>query len=192
MPSPVPQSRTPVLNGLAAALALGYPFLVYAAIDRVAPRYLALLPALAVLLRWPGGRELGRTARVLAVPGLLFLALVALADSAALLLAYPVFVSLLFFAVFFHGLRHPPTLVERLARLREPDLPPAGVRYTRRVTVAWCVFFLVNGTLAAATVWYGDPFVWSLFNGCISYVLMGLLMGTELLIRARVRKTFRA
>ena len=181
-----------MLNGLIAVLAFCYPFLIYAALDQVPPRYLALLPALVLLLRWHGGKDakLGPMIPLLGGLGLLFLLATALSDSAGLLLAYPVFVSLLFFAAFFHSLRHPPSLVEKLARLQEPDLPPAGVRYTYRVTIAWCVFFLVNGAIAAATVWHGDTLLWSLYNGCISYVLMGILMATEMLIRARVKKTF--
>ena len=32
-------------------------------------------------------------------------------------------------------------IVERLARIREPQLSPAGVRYTRKVTKVWCSFY---------------------------------------------------
>ncbi|MNJ71634.1 hypothetical protein D3C77_682010 [compost metagenome] len=82
------------------------------------------------------------------------------------------------------------TLVERLARLTDPDLPPAGVRYTRTVTRVWCGFFVLNGTLAAATIWHGDLALWSLYNGLVSYLLMGLLMGAEYLVRLRVKRSF--
>jgi uncharacterized membrane protein len=119
-----------------------------------------------------------------------FLLAAALANRTAWLLGYPVFVSLLFLLWFLHSLLWPPTVVERLARLQDPDLPPRGVAYTRKVTMVWCLFFLGNGLLAAATAWHGDLRLWALYNGGISYVLMGLLMGAELWLRGRVRSTF--
>ena len=50
--------------------------------------------------------------------------------------AYPVAISLAMAAIFAASLRHPPTIVERIARLSEPDLPPEGVAYTRQVTAS--------------------------------------------------------
>ena len=80
-------------------------------------------------------------------------------------------------------------IIERLARLQEPDLPPEGVRYTRKVTWAWCGFFIVNGGIAAWTALYADLAAWTLYNGCISYLLMGLMFAVEWLCRRRVRRT---
>lgn len=53
---------------------------------------------------------------------------------------YPVWVSLLMLALFGGSLFAKQSLIERLARLQTPDLPPEGVRYTRRITQIWCVF----------------------------------------------------
>jgi uncharacterized membrane protein len=80
------------------------------------------------------------------------------------------------------------TLVERLARLTTPDLPPRGVRYTRRVTQVWCLFFIVNAALTTLTILHGDLALWSLYNGLISYVLIGVLMGGEWLVRRHVMR----
>ena len=90
--------------------------------------------------------------------------------------------------VFAFSLCHPPTVVERLARLTEPDLPPSGVRYTRKVTAVWCVFYVANGAAAAYTVAFSTDAIWALYNGLIAYVLMGCLMGAEWLVRQWVRR----
>lgn len=182
-----------MLKFLAGILTLGYPILVYFTVDSVQPRYLALLPAALLLLRWQSRRQAAQASGALALiapAGGVFLLAAALANQTTWLFGYPVFMNLLFLAWFAHGLFHPPTVVERLARLQDPDLPPQGVAYTRKVTLAWCLFFLVNGSLAAATAWYGDLRLWTLYNGGISYVLMGLLMGAEMAIRARIRRSF--
>jgi uncharacterized membrane protein len=182
-----------MLKGLLAILTVAYPLIVYLALDHVQPRYLALLLTALFVLRWlerkSGTNPLGGL--VVLIPGsVLFLAIVGVTNETVLLLAYPVFVSALFFAVFSYSLFRPPTVAERLARLQDPHLPPQGVAYTRKVTVVWCGFFLANGLVSAGTVWHGDRFAWSLYNGCLSYVFMGVLMALEMLVRRKVRRTF--
>lgn len=100
---------------------------------------------------------------------------------------YPVVVSLGLLCVFAWSLRFPPAVVERLARLQEPDLSPAGVTYTRKLTLLWCGFFAVNALIATATV-YADDWVWTLYNGLISYLLMGVLLAGEWLFRPYFRR----
>jgi uncharacterized membrane protein len=100
---------------------------------------------------------------------------------------YPVFVNVLFLLIFAISLRQKQSLIERLARRLEPDLPESGVFYTRQVTKAWCLFFIVNGGIAWWSIGAGEA-IWALYNGGIAYLLMGLMFGGEWLIRRRVRK----
>jgi len=78
-------------------------------------------------------------------------------------------------------------LIERLARLTEPDLPVVAVRYTRQVTRVWCLFFLFNGFVAAALTLWAPLSWWTLYTGLIAYGLMGLLFAGEWIVRQRVR-----
>jgi uncharacterized membrane protein len=82
----------------------------------------------------------------------------------------------------------PQSLVERIARIQHPNLPPEGVVYTRRVTQIWCVFFVVNGGIALVTALWSSFEIWSLYNGLIAYVLMGLLFAGEYIVRMRTQK----
>ncbi|CAI2535805.1 hypothetical protein [Serratia plymuthica] len=104
------------------------------------------------------------------------------------LLYYPVLVNVLLLLLFAYSLFSPPTVVERLARITEPQLDAAGVAYTRRVNQVWCGFFIVNGAIALATCLSGDIALWTLYNGGISYLLMGALMGIEWIVRKRIRR----
>lgn len=99
---------------------------------------------------------------------------------------YPVLVNLGFLLVFAWSLTSSQTVVERIARLTEPDLPQIAVRYTRKVTIAWCVFFSINGLIALLTVFMSNQ-AWALYNGLIAYILMGIMFAAEYLIRCRVR-----
>jgi len=109
-------------------------------------------------------------------------------NDALYLKLYPVLMNVLMFSVFFTSLLRPPSAVERLARIREPKLDAHGVAYTRKVTMLWCAFFLVNGSIALWTVFSGTMAQWTLYNGFISYVLIGVLMAMEFVVRVWVKK----
>jgi len=101
---------------------------------------------------------------------------------------YPVLVNAVLLGAFGWSLWRPPSLVERMARVANPELPRAAVAYTRRVTQAWCAFFLGNGAIALWTAVAADPRVWAVYNGGIAYALIGLMFGGEFLIRRVVMR----
>lgn len=170
---------------LLIALSLGYPLLVYATLGRFEPRWLSLLLFALALLRAIGTRS---RFWLWASAGTGLLAGWTLLSNAALpLKLYPVLVNAALLLVFGLSLRFGPPVAERLARLREPDLPPAAVAYTRRVTQVWCAFFVLNGGAALFTALYASERVWALYNGLVAYALIGTLFAVEWLVRQRVR-----
>lgn len=170
---------------LLAIVTLAYPLIVYLSLDRFEPRWLALLLLGLALMRL----VVSRTAVTWGfAAGALLLAAFSWAGNAWMPLKfYPVVVSAVLLALFGASLLHPPSAIERLARLREPDLPAEAVAYTRRVTQVWCLFFTVNGLTAFATALWASDALWTLYNGFVSYCLMGALMAGEWLVRRRVR-----
>jgi acyl-coenzyme A synthetase/AMP-(fatty) acid ligase/3-hydroxymyristoyl/3-hydroxydecanoyl-(acyl carrier protein) dehydratase len=60
--------------------------------------------------------------------------------------------------------------------------------YCRKVTWMWCGFFIFNGGIAAITIFFGSDIIWSVYNGGISYILMGSLFAGEFLVRKMVQK----
>jgi uncharacterized membrane protein len=176
-----------LLTILATALTLLYPLAVWLGHGTVEPRSMAVLLLLAAALRLPE-LKLGAGARWSALGALVLAALAMSANALLPLKLYPVLVNAALLAAFGHSLVVSPSMVERLARLREPSLPPAAVAYTRRVTQAWCVFFAANGAVALGTALYATEAVWSLYNGVVSYLLMGLLFGGEYLLRMRFKR----
>jgi uncharacterized membrane protein len=167
------------------ALALAFPVLVlvgvWAGVDL---RFLAC--ALAVLALWRWGGSLRRQGALLLGLAVVACVWLALKRANLALKAYPICVNLGLLAVFGQSLLHGPTVVERLATLRQGPLDERGVRYTRTVTQAWCVFFVLNAALSLATALAATQRVWALYNGGIAYGLMGLMFAGEWLIRQRV------
>jgi uncharacterized membrane protein len=167
------------------ALTLAYPFLVYFGIDRAEPRWLAFLLAAVALLRATATRDAiwlwG------AAFGLALAALSAASNALLPLKLYPVLVNSVLLVFFGASLAHPPSMIERLARLREPELPQAAIAYTRLVTQVWCAFFAVNGSIALVTALWASDEAWAVYNGFVAYVLIGLLFAGEWVVRRRVR-----
>ncbi len=174
-----------VRPALVVLLTLAYPLLVYFGLGRFEPRWMALPLVGIAVVRAVATRE---RVWLVAALGAGVLAVATLVGNSALpLKLYPVLVNGVLLGVFATSLAFPPTVIERLARLREPELPPSGVAYTRRVTQVWCGFFVLNGSTALATSLWASDAVWALYNGLISYVLMGVLFAGEWWVRRRVR-----
>ncbi|BAP42962.1 hypothetical protein NRB16_13275 [Pseudomonas sp. LJDD11] len=163
-----------------------YPFVVYFGIEHFAPWQFALLLGGLWLARVLTGER--RTASLaMAVVALSFCALLALLDSPVLLRWYPVLISGFMLCLFGASLIQGPPVVERLARLSDPDLPEVAIRYTRQVTWVWCGFFLFNGLTATVLTLWAPLHWWALWTGLLSYGLMGLLFAGEWIVRRRVR-----
>lgn len=172
---------------LVLALTAAYPLLVFASLGHVEPRHLAMLLVMLGLLRMTvtGGDSVQGRWLVAAALGLAGATIVV--NKSLPLKLYPVLVNVVLLIVFALSLVRGPSAVERVARLTDPQLPPKAVAYTRRVTEVWCVFLAFNGGIALVTALFASERVWALYNGLIAYVLMGLLMGGEWLLRRRVR-----
>jgi len=172
--------RQVVLVGLTVL----YPAVVYLGLGQFEPRWLAFLLLALVLVRLGASRQpLWWVAALLAA----LLALSTFVANAALpLKLYPVVVNAVMLALFGASLVHPPSAVERLARLTRPHLPPAGVAYTRKVTWVWCGFFVCNGAIAATTALWSSDAQWAIYNGLVAYVLMGALFSVEWIVRQHV------
>lgn len=173
------------LQVLLTAATLAYPLVVYLGVGRWNPAWLALLLAGLMFLRAASSRDAVWLAA--GVGAVLLAAATGLDGSWVPLKLYPVMVSAVLLAVFGASLWRGPTVVERIARLHEPQLPAAAIPYTRKVTIAWCGFFLANGAVSAATALWASEGVWALYNGLLAYLLIGTFFAIEWLLRQRMR-----
>lgn len=173
-----------ILSAFAVLLTAVYPLAIWFGRVRVEPRWLAGLLLLAAVVRLPS-LGISRSARLF-VAGALALATAAVYANALLpLKLYPVVVNAALLTAFGYSLAVPPSIFERIARLRQPRFPASAIRYTRRLTQAWCVFFAANGLIALGTALWASDAIWSLYNGVIAYLLMGLMVGGEYVLRMR-------
>jgi uncharacterized membrane protein len=92
---------------------------------------------------------------------------------------YPVIVSGCFFTLFLRSLYSPTSIIERFALSYKGSLSEYERTYCRNVTKIWIGFFAVNSIVSSGTILLGNPFLWFLYNGVISYCIMGFLFGSE-------------
>lgn len=101
---------------------------------------------------------------------------------------YSVVISVTFLFTFGSTLFFEPTIIFRFATLADKSIVGAPYenqvkRYCKKVTIIWCCFFIINGSMAVYTTFCCSREVWAIYNGGISYVLMGMLFAVEFLVR---------
>ena len=173
---------------MTALMTLLYPLLIWLGQGVLEPRWLAGILLLAAMLRLPT-LTLNPAARwsaaAVLVLALVLVGLTVWSNALLPLKLYPVAVNSVFLLVFGSSLFVGMPVVEQLARLRDPALPAVAVPYTRRVTLVWCGFFIMNGSIALVMALWASEATWSLYTGVLSYLLMALLFGVEYLFRLR-------
>lgn len=170
---------------------IAYPVLVWFALSSQSPRFVALLllllmaPAAYLRLR-KSKRENLRGLALIPIVTVLAFASAAVLDSANCMLLVPVAINTVLLIAFGSTLRHATMpMIERFARLQEPELTPAQQAWCRLWTRIWCLFFVLNGCTAGALALWAPLSWWALYNGLLAYGLMGMLFTTEWLLRRR-------
>lgn len=170
-------------------LTLLYPVAVYFGLQTFDARYLVVLLLVVAAARMLTVDTTTPLNHWLWLPLLMLLAVWSwLTNSALGLKFYPVLVNLCLLIFFAWSLKAPPSMIERFARVKDPDLSERGIQYTRKVTVVWCGFFVINGTIALLTALFASDAVWAAYNGLIAYIAMGTLFAGEWLVRQRVMR----
>jgi uncharacterized membrane protein len=177
-----------VARALIILVFLAYPFGVYVGLERLGPALLGAVLAVLLLVRLRILGTRGLRLGLATTLALAFVAVLALTHDETLLKLYPALMNAGLFVLFAASLLRPPTVIERGLRLAGQDVPPEAPPYLWWVTLVWCVFFLVNGAIAAWTALAAPLSWWTLYNGLIAYVLMALLFGIEWLARGVYRR----
>jgi uncharacterized membrane protein len=179
------------LGVVSLAVGLAYPFLVYFGLQILPAGFIAIGLFVLLALRLTFSRKPDSRNTLPYLIAALVLLILAARSPMVGLKAYPVLLSLALGAGFAYSLIRPPTVIEQIARIRHPDLPLSVNSYLHKVTIAWLMFFLINAALSAATAMSGSLKLWTLYNGFISYIAMGVMFAGEFLIRQVVHQRIR-
>ena len=151
---------------------------------------LALLPviALTVLLAWRALGALVTLAGMLLLAALLWQFWPRLLDNFALLYLLQQFGCYALLAVTFGVtlMRGRTPLCTQLADKVHGPLSSAELRYTRQVTGAWALFFLLNLLATVLLYEFAALDVWSMYANFVAPPLMALMFVGEYVVRRRV------
>jgi uncharacterized membrane protein len=64
---------------------------------------------------------------------------------------YPALADFCIFMLFFTSLFQKETIIQRLARLAEPNIKPKALIYTKKLTYVWSIFSFLNLCIATAS-----------------------------------------
>ena len=102
---------------------------------------------------------------------------------------YPVIMNFCIFLIFFSSLFDKETVIQKFARISEGggELHQKTKAYTKNLTYIWCIYLLIQFFASVATLFLSDK-IWMIFNGCVSYILLGLFFAIEYIVRIRFKK----
>lgn len=102
---------------------------------------------------------------------------------------YPVIVNFVLFCIFFGSTFSEETVIQKMAKLMEPNIKPKALEYTRKLTYIWSIFMLANFFISLATVFMSEK-VWAIYNGFLSYMLVGGFFIIEYMVRINFKKKY--
>lgn len=180
----------PAVFVLLAVLTVIYPFIVYTSLEAWGPGTLAMgllvILTVRVLLR-RDFRQPEQYLQLVLVGGLCVLA--AWFQSEDLLRYYPVAMSLAFSGFFAVSLRSDTSMIERFANWSgDQEFETHQRRYMRQLTKVWALVLLLNASVAAYTACCMSLASWTVYNGLIAYIVLGVLGFGELVYRHFYRK----
>lgn len=161
-------------------LTIVYPFVIYSLLSVSFPlRYLSLYLLCVILLNFCRGRNY-----ILMFIGVALVLLLFVFEDRLFLKLYPVLMNGGICALFLLSLRRKP-LITAIAEKMKQEITPEVQLYTYKATLYWGIFMLCN-TLISFTTLFASDFVWVVYNGLISYILIGLAFLFEWLCRRRL------
>ena len=178
-----------ILFILVSIVLILYPFAVYFGLQYFEPRFLGLILIVILILRISllgrsiSLKQLKPLISITIASGIMGLLIITFNDPLYVKLN-PVIVNFTLLFLFGYTLIKPPSMIEVFARIKTPDLPENAVLYTRKVTQVWCMFFVFNIIVSSYTALYSSIKIWTLYNGLIAYLLMGILFAIEYAIRS--------
>ena len=180
--------RAMVVRVIVVIFFLVYPFVVYFGIKFFPASFFGLL--LAVLLALRVGVLTKEERRVLLPVLFVFIGYsiaTAILNNASMLLYYPAMVNFGLCITFANSLRQEESLLLRIVRGRGATISDYTPAYLYRLTAVWAGFFVLNGLVSIWTSTLSMA-AWTLYNGLLSYGLVGVLIGGELLFRYFYKK----
>lgn len=102
---------------------------------------------------------------------------------------YPVVINFMLFCIFFFSTFREETIIQKMAKLMEPNIKPKALEYTRKLTYIWSIFMFINFSISLLTVFMSEK-IWAFYNGFLSYIFVGTFFIIEYIVRINFKKKY--
>ena len=157
---------------------VAYPFIIFYALKQnVAVKFIGLLLLLMIVFSFLRNKN-----KFMFLAGLILVSFVIFFNQEIFLKLYPVLMNASVCTIFTLSLNKTPLITQFAQKMQKEPLDQSAIIYTHHATIAWAIFMFINTLISFATVFMANE-IWVLYNGFISYVLIGTMMLTEYIIR---------
>ena len=168
-----------ILKVLGIIFALLYPFFVFLMLKNgLSLRLIALLLVVLVLSSFLRSKQ-----KALLFIGFALIFGLLFSNDELFLRLYPVCMNLFVCISFWMSLHEKP-LITVFAEKMGHKPTKQMLSYTKKATIAWTVFMAINTIISIFTL-FSPLWIWTLYNGLISYILIGIMFCAEYLVRRR-------
>ncbi len=179
-----------MLNIVSVAVMICLPLLIYFGYkEGIEPRFIAFALLLfygirSGIFKKKSLRSILKSKQLYVVGSIiLFFGIVIALNRATFFLYIPAFVNLGLLLSFGSTLFLGPPIIETFARRQVKKISAEEIHYCRNLTVLWSLFFLLNGTVSVIIALKDNMEYWVIYNGFISYILIGLFFAVEMTYR---------
>ncbi len=157
------------LKILGVVFGVAYPFVIFCMLERgVSFRLLGVLIALFAVCSF-----LGYGKKYVAILGMSLSLFLISFENVLFLKIYPVIMNFFVAITFILSLGKQQPIIEQFALKMGYSIDEQGRRYARKSTIAWSIFLFCNFVASFVTLFLSLR-IWTLYNGLISYVLIGI------------------
>lgn len=162
---------------------VAYPFVVFYALQQnIAVKFIGLVLLIAVLFSFIRNKN-----KYMLTLGLTLCFCVIFFNQEIFLKLYPVLMNACVCGIFALSLRKTPVITQIAQKMCKKPLEKHQLIYTKHATQAWAIFMFINTIISFITIFLSTK-IWTVYNGFISYILIGIMMLCEYTIRKRINR----
>jgi len=168
-----------IVQILTIAVVILYPFLIFFALQHnFSLNILAFLMLIAFATSFLRSRK-----KLILLIGLFLVTTLLFTNNILFLKLYPICMNIFVCLTFGLSLKG-KALLTIFAEKMGKKLTKEVEIYTRKATCAWTIFMALNTFISIITLFLPTIY-WTIYNGCLSYMLIGLMFLGEYLVRRR-------
>ena len=168
---------TAIIKIIISLVAIAYPIAIFVCLqNHVSVRAMSLILLGAILVAFTKHRN-----KIFIIAGLALILLLLYSNELIFLKLYPCLMNIGLGTLFLSSLQKKP-LAQMIVERRGCKIDERGKKYAKHVTIAWTIFLYINAVVSFGTVFLSDK-LWAIYNGLISYCLIGTMLGIEYLTR---------